>query len=193
MPVSQAGSFEKIDFVFLDREGILNRKPGEGHYITTWDELQLLPGVVNALARLKKSGRKLILVTNQRCVSLGLCSEDDVRALHQRLQALLEQHGAALDAIYFCPHTDGECNCRKPGTGMFEEAFRDFPAATPANSIMMGDSLSDIEAGVRVGMRTIFIFGDPGLQKAGAEPAAALATATANSLQTWVEEYLCRE
>jgi D-glycero-D-manno-heptose 1,7-bisphosphate phosphatase len=191
MHESQAPRFVKIDNVFLDREGVLNRKPPEGEYVTRWEEFELLPGVADALSRLKRSGRRLILVSNQRCVALGLCSEGDVRKLHEQLQAHLTGRGAALDAIYFCPHDQGECCCRKPDTGMFEQAFRDFPDANPENSVMIGDSLSDIEAGRRVGMRTIFLAGDPGRQKPGTGVATEMATGSAESLLACVERYLC--
>lgn len=195
MPASQAEPFEKIDFVFLDREGVLNRKPPEGKYITRWKDFVLYPRVEEALARLKSSGRKVILVTNQRCVALGLCSKTDVRELHERLQKKLGEHNASLDAIYFCPHDEGECNCRKPKTGMFEQAFGDFPDARSDNSVMVGDSLSDIEAGRRLGMRTIFISGDadgePVNRKPGTDEASSLANASANSLLNCVEKYLC--
>ena len=191
MAESQGIRFDKIDFVFLDREGVLDRKPPEGQYVTRWEQFELLPGVEEAIARLNRSGHKVILVTNQRCVALGLCGEADVRDVHDKLCAHLAQHGARLDAIYFCPHDKNQCNCRKPATGMFEQAFRDRPGSSPANSVMVGDSLSDIEAGERLGMRTIFIQGDPERQKAGADRAAALATATSASLLECVDRYLC--
>jgi D-glycero-D-manno-heptose 1,7-bisphosphate phosphatase len=95
----------------------------------------------------------VIVVTNQRGIALGLLSEADVRSVHEKLQSHLAAYGAHLDAIYFCPHDNGECNCRKPGTGMFELAFRDFPGASPDNSVMIGDSASDILAGAGMGMK----------------------------------------
>jgi len=191
MSVTQAVRFNKIDYVFLDREGVLNRKPPEGEYVTRWEDFELLPGVPEALGEMKSSGRKLILVTNQRCVALGLCNESDVRKIHERLQGLLGESGVALDAIYFCPHAEHECNCRKPKTGMFDQAFRDFPNARPETSVVIGDSLSDIEAGRRMGMRTVLILGDPARQKDGVDIALNIATASAASLIDCVEKYLC--
>jgi D-glycero-D-manno-heptose 1,7-bisphosphate phosphatase len=83
MPGSRSERFKKIRYVFLDRDGVLNRKAAEGEYVFRRSDFELLPGVEEALARLKSTGRKLIMVTNQRCVALGLCSEDDVWTLHQ--------------------------------------------------------------------------------------------------------------
>ncbi len=153
---TSASKFSGIEYVFLDRDGVLNRAPAGG-FVTRWEQFELLPGVEEAIATLNRSGRKLIVVTNQRCVALGLCSSEQVTALHQRLQKHLAERGARLDAIYFCPHAVGECNCRKPLPGLFEQAFRDFPGACAGNSVMVGDSPSDIEAGSRLEMRTLLI------------------------------------
>jgi D-glycero-D-manno-heptose 1,7-bisphosphate phosphatase len=93
---------------------------------------------------------------------------------------------ARIDAIYYCPHDNGQCSCRKPLPGLFEQAFHDFPGATASNSVMVGDSLSDVEAASRLGMRSVFL-ADPG---AAADRAAALATASAVSLLDFVQRYL---
>lgn len=182
--------FAQVTFVFLDREGILNRKPPEGAYVTRWDQFQLLPGVERAIARLNRSGRKVIVVTNQRGVALGHMTLDGLDEIHQKLRNHLAQRGARLDAIYACPHDVGQCHCRKPDVGLFERAFAEFPSARPNNSVMIGDSLADIEAGTRMGMETIFVSGDPALQKPGADRAAQLATTIAASLPDCVERYL---
>ena len=137
-----------ISHVFLDRDGVLNRKPAQGGFVTHWEEFELLPGVDDAIATLNRSGRKVIVVTNQRGIALGLYSLPDLERMHNQLQALLGQRGAQLDAIYVCPHESGQCNCRKPLTGLFEQAFLDFPDARPQSSVMVGDSLRDIEAGL---------------------------------------------
>ncbi|MGC9225375.1 MAG: HAD-IIIA family hydrolase [Terracidiphilus sp.] len=79
--------------------------------------------------------------------------------LHSRLQDMLASHGARVDAFYICPHNKGECNCRKPLPGMFEKAAAEFPDISAATSVMIGDSLSDIEFGRRLGMQTVFIEG----------------------------------
>jgi len=102
----------------------------------------------------------------------------------------LARNDARLDAIYCCPHDYGECHCRKPDTGLFEQAFQNFPQANAGNSVLIGDSLSDIQAGLRLGMKTIFIQGEPNRQKEGAEVAATLADAVASSLLQAVEVHL---
>ena len=185
-----ADPFANISFVFLDREGILNRKPPEGKYVTSWEQFDPLPGIEQAIARLNRSGRTVIVVTNQRGIALGRMTLADLDTIHKRLRDHLAPYGARLDAIYSCPHDVGQCRCRKPDTGLFEQAFADFPAARPYNSVMIGDSLSDIEAGTRIGMATIFIPGDAVNQQPGSDRAARLATATASSLPDCVDRYL---
>jgi D-glycero-D-manno-heptose 1,7-bisphosphate phosphatase len=190
MIAKRAGNFENIDYVFLDRDGVLNRNlPGSGH-VTSWEQLELFPGVEEAVGRLNRSGRKVIVVTNQRGIALGLHSEDDLHALHVRLCEHLAACGAHLDAIYYCPHDDGQCNCRKPETGMFRQAFRDFPGATADNSIMVGDSLSDMEAASHLGMRGVFLADPAKPPNPDADRAATSATACAVSLLDCVERFL---
>ncbi len=115
--------------------------------------------------------------------------------LHERLQKQLALQDTRLDAIYYCPHDIGQCNCRKPLPGLFEQAFRDFPGANARNSVMVGDSLRDIEAGDRLEMRTIFIdTNSEGQSKSpGTDRAIALASALARSLPDCVQRYLRRE
>ena len=113
--------------------------------------------------------------------------------MHDQLRELLAQGGARLDGIYVCPHDEGQCNCRKPLPGMFQQAFHDFPDSSPENSVMVGDSLRDIEAGMRVGMRTAFIIGDSETPMAEAERARRIATICVVSLPQLVDRYLSGE
>ncbi|MGA2903459.1 MAG: HAD family hydrolase [Candidatus Korobacteraceae bacterium] len=193
MGSNRAINFSNIEFVFLDRDGVLNRQPPDGRFVTCWEELEVLPGVEEAVAALNRSGRKVIVVTNQRGIALGLYSHDDLDRIHAQLQEHLAARGARLDGIYVCPHDEGQCNCRKPLTGLFEQAFRDFSAARPENSLMMGDSLRDIEAGLRLGMRTVFITGDVETSSTEADRARMLAQVSVASLSELVNRYLCLE
>lgn len=182
--------FNGIQYVFLDRDGVINRKAPEGVYVFHWRDFHLLPGVESAIASLNRSGRRVIVVTNQRGIALGLYSSADVEMLHRELQEHLATHGAHIDAFYYCPHDENQCDCRKPKTGLFEEAFRDFPEASSANSIVFGDSISDIKAAHRLGMPAVFIEGDAETRKPGSNEAAELANAVSPSLLGAVEKYL---
>ena len=162
----------------------------EGHYVTSWSDFRLLPGVADAIASLNRAGVRVIVVSNQRGVALGLYSARDVDSIHASLQQLLQSSGARVDAFYFCPHDKKACDCRKPLPGMFHQAQRDFPDIDAANSIMIGDSLSDIEFAHRLGMHAIFIDGDPTRQKPGAAKAGEQADARFPSLKDAVESLL---
>jgi D-glycero-D-manno-heptose 1,7-bisphosphate phosphatase len=191
MPSSAATPrFAGIRTVFLDRDGVINRKAREGEYIAHWSDFHFLPGAEEAIAALNHSGRRVIVITNQRGVALSHYTAADVQSLHVRLQEHLGVHGARIDAFYYCPHDKEQCDCRKPGPGLFLQAFRDFTEASPASSVMIGDSLSDIEAADRLGIHSIFIEGDPETRKAGADEAAALADAVSGSLFQAVAQYL---
>ena len=189
---SNPHKFAGIRYVFLDRDGTLNRKLPEGQYVVRLQDLELLPGAAEAVAILNTDVRAVILVTNQRGVSLGIVTEEQLTQLHDYLRKELTEFGAHLDAIYYCPHDPSQykCQCRKPEVGLFEQAFRDFPGASSENSLMIGDSLLDIQAGRRLGMRTIFIAGDPTCSKPGSNQAAALADAVAKSLKDAVEKLM---
>jgi D-glycero-D-manno-heptose 1,7-bisphosphate phosphatase len=176
-----------VRYVFLDRDGVLNRKLPEGAYVTGWAQFQWLPGAVEAISGMNRAGMTVILVSNQRGIALGLLTVDQLELIHSNMRTHLAQHGARLDAIYYCPHEIGECQCRKPDIGLFEQAFRDFPQASADNSVVIGDSLSDMQAGQRLGMKTIFIEGEPDRQKAGAASGAESADAVAGSLLQAVE------
>jgi D-glycero-D-manno-heptose 1,7-bisphosphate phosphatase len=161
--------------IFLDRDGVLNQKMPEGSYVTSLSDFQPLPGVHQAIARLNRAGLRVIVVSNQRGIALGLHTAADVLSIHSAFQRELQAYGAHIDAFYFCPHDQTGCNCRKPLPGLFEQAQADFSDITAASSAIIGDSWSDIEFGRRLGMFTIFIDGDPTLQKPGAESARASA------------------
>jgi len=145
--------------VFVDRDGVLNEKMPEGCYITCWSEFKLLPGVTEAIGRLNHAGLRVIVVSNQRGIALGLYTAEDVCAIQTEFQNMLEQSRAHIDGFYFCPHDKGQCNCRKPLPGLFEMAVADFPGITGESSVLIGDSLSDIEFGKNLGMLTVYVEG----------------------------------
>jgi D-glycero-D-manno-heptose 1,7-bisphosphate phosphatase len=178
-----------IRYVFLDRDGVINRKAPEGEYVSLWTDFHILPGVEMAIAHLNRSGRRVIVVSNQRGISLGLYTAEDVNALHHELLMHLAKHGARIDALYFCPHDKGQCECRKPKPGLFLQAFQDFPDASSSNSLVIGDSISDIRGAHNLGIPAIFITGDPTTQKPGAASAEAEADLVSSSLAEAVNLY----
>ncbi len=148
---------KKIETVFLDRDGVINRKRPEGDYVKRWEEFEFLPQAPEALRLLKEAGLQLIIVTNQRGIACGLMTERDLQEIHRRMLGELALFQVSVDAIYYCPHEEGTCGCRKPRDGLFRQAQRDFPDIDFASSAVIGDSLTDMEVGTRLGCWTILI------------------------------------
>jgi len=140
--------------VFLDRDGVINRRPSEGRYVTRWEETGFLPGVAEAIAALNEAGFRVIVVSNQRCVARGLVTVADVDAIHQRMCKELAAAGATIDAVYYCPHEKHPpCSCRKPAPGMLLLAAHEHQIDL-AGSWMIGDSDIDVAAGRNAGCKT---------------------------------------
>ena len=178
----------RLRTVFLDRDGILNEKMPEGQYVTRWEEFRTLPGVPEALRRLNEAGLRVIVVSNQRGIAKNFYTLGNVEAIHAKFQQLLSQNGAHIDAFFICPHDHGQCNCRKPLPGLFDQAVAQFPHITATTSVMIGDSLSDMEFGRNLGMATILVEGGPHQRESGAEAAAKLADLRADSFAIAVQK-----
>jgi D-glycero-D-manno-heptose 1,7-bisphosphate phosphatase len=143
--------------VFLDRDGVINRKAPEGRYITRWREVEFLPGVAEAVKRIHEAGFEVIVVSNQRAVAKGLISKTELEFLHLRMWQELFCEEKGFDAVYYCPHdSHPPCGCRKPQPGMLLTAAQN-RGIDLAPSWMVGDSESDVLAGRNAGCRTIRI------------------------------------
>jgi D-glycero-D-manno-heptose 1,7-bisphosphate phosphatase len=141
--------------VFLDRDGVINRafeRDGKPHPPDRIEDLEILPGVSEALARLRDAGFRLVVVTNQPDVARGTQRREVIDAMHTQLAAALP-----LDEFRVCDHDDKDrCRCRKPEPGLLEDAARGAGLSLP-DSFMIGDRWRDVEAGRRAGCTTIFI------------------------------------
>jgi D-glycero-D-manno-heptose 1,7-bisphosphate phosphatase len=144
--------------LFLDRDGVINRRL-VGAYVRSWAEFAFLPGVPAAVARLTEHFGRTVVVTNQQGIYKQLMTMDDLTDIHHQMKAALTAVGGTLDAVYACPHSDADDpdQCRKPRLGMAWQAKRDFPEIDFARSVMVGDSISDLQFGRRAGMATVFI------------------------------------
>jgi D,D-heptose 1,7-bisphosphate phosphatase len=167
----QSGRVESASFavaapaVFLDRDGTLNQERG---WLSAPESLELMPGAAEAVRAINCAGRLAVVVTNQPVVARGECSEAGLRQIHNRLEWLLGESHAYLDAIYYCPHhPDGgfpgeradlkvPCECRKPATGLLETAARDLNIDI-ARSWMIGDREGDRQAAKNFGIRSILV------------------------------------
>jgi D-glycero-D-manno-heptose 1,7-bisphosphate phosphatase len=141
--------------VFLDRDGVIMRavvRNGKPYAAASLSEVEILPGVPDALARLQRAGYDLIVVTNQPEVARGTISREAVESIHARLLGTLP-----LEQVLACFHDDKDgCGCRKPAPGMLLDAARD-RGVDLSRSFMVGDRWRDVEAGIRAGCRTVWI------------------------------------
>jgi histidinol-phosphate phosphatase family protein len=147
----------RLRAVFLDRDGVINRKLPSDHYVKSPVEFEILPRVPQAMAMIKNLGFLLVVVTNQRGIARGFMTEDDLAAVHLFMADELKKAGAELDGIYTCPHRDEDfCQCRKPKPGMLLAAAARLGVVL-SSSFMVGDSASDIAAGKEAGTMTVRI------------------------------------
>ena len=150
--------------VILDRDGVINSD--DKGYVKSPDEWQPIPGSLEAIAAMQVSGLKLAVATNQSGIARNFYTEQDLMAIHNKMEQLLEQLGAKIDVIAFCPHgPDDGCTCRKPKPGMLRQISRDLGIAAD-ESIFIGDSLKDIEAAIAHGCRPILVQTGNGLHTA---------------------------
>jgi histidinol-phosphate phosphatase family protein len=144
------------DAVFLDRDGTIME---DAHYIKSPDQVRLIPRAAAAVKRINDAGVPAIVVTNQSGLARGIFRPEDYEAVREHFESLLRAEGAHVDASYFCPHhpsVTGPCNCRKPATGMFEDAMRDLQL-DPRNVAYIGDRWRDVVASKKLGGRGIMI------------------------------------
>jgi len=137
--------------VFIDRDGTLIE---EVNFLHRVEDLRYFPFTDEAVRQLKENGFLVVVVTNQSGIGRGIYSEDEMHAVHKRIQADLTEK---LDAIYFCPHLpDADCACRKPRLGMIESALADLPIDLE-NSWMIGDKNLDVELGLNAGIKPVMV------------------------------------
>ncbi len=150
-----------ITTVFVDRDGVINRKMSEGEYVNSVDDFELLPGAVDALVELTRAGMKVIVVTNQQGLAKGVTDPEAVEQIQSGLRATVESAGGKIDQILVCPHLAGSCQCRKPAVGLFEQALEFDPQIEYKHSAVVGDSSSDIEAANQIGALAILVTDRP--------------------------------
>ena len=131
--------------LFLDRDGVINRQV-VGDYVRSWRHFEWLPGAAFAVKKLREWAPHVVVVTNQQGIGKGLMSADDVASIHQHLLDGLAPDRSAVEAFQVCPHLESvNCACRKPRPGLVLDWLGEHPDSEPSLSIMVGDSLGDLE------------------------------------------------
>ncbi len=142
--------------IFFDRDGVINQRI-HGGYVTEWRQFEFLPGIKETLASLSQLGVPIIVVSNQAAIGKGMLDASVLAEVTNRFVSLLATAGARIDAVYYCPHTaEAECPCRKPRPGLLEQAAREWGLDLTL-SILVGDSMSDLEAARAVGCQAVFL------------------------------------
>ena len=144
-----------MKLIILDRDGVINKD--SDNFIKTVDEFIPLPGSLEAIARLNKAGYSIAIATNQSGVARGYYDEAELRAMHNKLSNLLDEHGGHIDHIAYCPHgPDDQCDCRKPKAGMLLQIQQHFNTELK-DVIVVGDSLRDLQSAQAVGARPVLV------------------------------------
>lgn len=143
--------------LFLDRDGVINRRIVDD-YVKSIDEFIFLDGVLDSFKIFSRIFRKIIIVTNQRGIALGVMNINDLTLVHDYMINKVNSNGGRIDCIYYCPHDRNDnCGCRKPKPGMLIKAQNDYPDIDFSKSIMVGDSDSDMEMGHSKCLHNVFI------------------------------------
>lgn len=150
--------------ILLDRDGVINENRTD--HVTSWDEFRFLPGALAALRLLTRSGFRIFVITNQAIINRGITTRAVVEDMHDRMVQVARRHGATIHAVRYCPHRPAEqCACRKPQPGMLLDLAHSW-GFDLRGAYLVGDALSDIEAGRAVGCRSILVHTGRGAQQA---------------------------
>ena len=142
--------------VFLDRDGVINEDSPD--YIRCWAEFHFIPGSLDAIARLTRSGFSVIVITNQSVINRRMVALTELESMHRKLCQAVSDGGGRITDIFYCPHRpDEDCDCRKPKPGLIFAA-RDRYRIDLSSAVMVGDSVKDILVGQAAGCgRTVLV------------------------------------
>jgi D-glycero-D-manno-heptose 1,7-bisphosphate phosphatase len=144
-----------MKLIILDRDGVINHDSAD--YIKSADEWIAIDGSIDAIARLHKAGFTVVVATNQAGLAKGKFDLDDLEAMHEKLTRLVEEQGAELSGIFYCPHhPDDKCKCRKPMPGMVDAIEAEFNISAEG-FYFVGDSLRDLQAAVTKGCKPLLV------------------------------------
>lgn len=162
----------RIQAIFLDRDGVINQERSD--YVKTWEEFQILPGVIEALQKLAQLDLPILVITNQSAIGRGVATQETIHGIHQRLRQVVNEAGGRIDDFFLCPHHPQEnCNCRKPKPGLLLQAATKYQLNLE-ETVFVGDAVTDYQAALAVQCHSILI--KTGLQ--------------ANRIESLVESYL---
>ena len=146
-----------MQIIFLDRDGVINRFPGKGRYVTRSRELKVFPQALKGIRLLTEAGYRLAVVSNQGSVSRGLLSKKDLDLMTRQMLHKIRAKGGKIHKVYYCIHqTSDQCECKKPKTALYKKALKG--SRVDLNKVfVIGDSVEDISAGHALGCQTILV------------------------------------
>lgn len=151
--------------VFLDRDGVINKKAPKADYIKKWEEFEFLPGAIKGLQVLGQNNYDIYIITNQPGIARGMMTEQDLETIHQKMKEELEENEVRINGFYVCSHGwDDKCECRKPKPGLLFQAAREHNLDL-TKTIFIGDDERDIQAGVSAGCKTVLLGPNDNLYK----------------------------
>lgn len=143
--------------IFLDRDGVINKKAPKADYIKKWEEFKFLPGAVEAMKLLAKNNYEMYIISNQAGIARGMMTIGDLEDIHKNMLSELEKKGIKIQDIFYCPHGwDEGCDCRKPKPGMFYQASNKYNIDL-SKTVFIGDDERDMEAGNKAGVKTYLV------------------------------------
>jgi histidinol-phosphate phosphatase family protein len=146
-----------MKLIFLDRDGVINKYPGNKRYVTTWKEFKFLPWVKAAVAKLYKNRFKIFVVSNQAGVGKGVFSQDALQDITKRMLKEITRYGGKIEAVYYCTHRQEEnCSCRKPKAGLIDIAKKKYNFDL-RNSFFIGDTIADVNTAQAAGCKSILV------------------------------------
>jgi len=156
--------------VFLDRDGVINEDPP--HYAHRIDQLSIIPGVTQAISKLKEAGYLVIVISNQSGIARGMYTHREVKKFNLAIELIINEKNGTIDKFYYCPHHPHgiikkysiNCDCRKPKIGMIKEAVNEF-SIDIKQSYLIGDKYSDIIAGINAGCTSYLVLTGHGLDE----------------------------
>lgn len=153
---SSSNSTAVPKIIFIDRDGVINVDL-IGDYIKSWDAFRFEAGAIQGLRKLTDAGYEIVIISNQAGIGDGLFTEEALKDIQKNMLRTFEENGIRIRSSHYCLHGKNEgCQCRKPETGLFDEALQG-QELDRSQTYFIGDKASDIEAGKRFGLRTIFV------------------------------------
>jgi D-glycero-D-manno-heptose 1,7-bisphosphate phosphatase len=149
--------------IFLDRDGVINKYPGDFLYVTSWESFSFLPHVKPALKKLNACGFKIFVISNQAGVSKGVYSQSALDLITRNMLQDLKKHEIKIEGVFYCTHHPNDnCGCRKPKAGLLHKAIAKLKETGSdidiSKSYFIGDTQRDIQAGKSIGLKTILVF-----------------------------------